>query len=198
VRKGQRVWLAVLVVAVCVAAVLVVTAPQGGPKRYESDRFTFSYPSEWDRVDDLRFPMAEGWVGERQVGRNVVGIDRDSFVNVYAVDAPGRLVDRANVRDLILTERQTLVEMALELGTVQIRQEPFVVEGARLPAIRFVLLYDNPRGVEVTSTITQLYEGTTQYIVACEADSDGRAEIERGCRMVLDTLEARSSAGAGP
>jgi hypothetical protein len=198
VRKGRRVWLAVLFVAVCASlAVLVVTATKGDPKRYQSDRFTFSYPSEWDRIDGLRFPMAEGWVGERQVGRTVVGIDSDSFVNVYAVNALV-VVDRANVRDLILTERQTLVEMALELGTVQIRQEPFVVEGARLPAIRFVLLYDNPRGVEVTSTITQLYEGTTQYIVACEADSDGRAEIERGCRMVLDTLEARSSAGAGP
>lgn len=188
VRKRRRVWIAALAVAGCAITALVVTVLPDGPKRHQAERFAFSYPSGWSRLEGLRFPMAEDLQGAHGVGRHVVGIDRDNFVNVYAVDIPVA-IDRANVRDVVASEREAFIATASQLGTVHIRQEPSLVGDERLPAIRFRVLYDNPRGVEVTSTITQLYDGATEYIVACEADAAAGAEVARGCRMVLETFE---------
>lgn len=192
---GRRVWWAILVVALCVAAVVVITTlSTEGSKRYEADSFAFSYPSEWEQIEGLEFPLAEGTLEEGMAGRNVVGIDADSWVSVDAVDNR-TAIDRDNIRDLIPSQRQILVETAMVLGTVQIRQEPFVVENEVLPATRSRLLFDNPRGTEVVSTVTELFDGTTQYIVNCQADADSREEIERGCRQVLDTFEALGQEG---
>lgn len=160
-------------------------------EEYVTEDFGFSYPSGWERVAGVEFPLAEEQ-GTDQVGRDTVGFDRDSWVSVFASDVPvGFRVTPQNVDGLLAVQREVLSDQVA--GTDgELVEAPRRVDAAGLVGFRARVAGPNVRGVMIESTLTQLFDGDRSYVIACQSEALRAAQIARGCAMVLDSFEPRA------
>lgn len=175
--------LASLAVVVGVAAV----ALGDEERRYEAEEFSFAYPQAWRKIEGVRFPALEQAVEDTPAGEDVVGIDQESWVSVFAVDV-GVTVDAAKVRELVDPYGTGLRATVANTLGARLLQEPFVVDKGGLPGMRYRVLAPSLQGNRVTDTVTIVFSGSRQFVVTCQARPEHALAMAEGCEQVLGTL----------
>lgn len=169
------------------AAVILVATSIRGPV-YETAEFQFSYPSEWKRIENVRFPNAEA-LGDSSVGAHTVGVDQDNWVTV--VMTPVRFeVTLRNVSEVASVAREQYEEL-LEPAGVRFMERAYAVEDAGLPGIRLRVKLESRRGVWVEEQITTLYRDSTSYTISCQSRGEHVREMTAGCDRVFETFRAK-------
>lgn len=185
--------LGVVLLGVGILAQLLRADGGSDSARHEAERFSFSYPAGWERIEGEQ-PV--GIDDSPDYGRHVFGADRDHLVVVaYLQDLPDTITER-NVDQLIPGYRRIFARFTKGLAEggrdARIVLAPTVTEAAGLPAVesRMTSLDERDRMIR-TRSIT-IYRGPEQYVVGCrrpvEVGSQTRA-ADRGCEQVLETLE---------
>ncbi len=183
---------------VCAGAWALVASGGGGDRRYETGAFSFTYPSGWQEIDGIDFPLADSF-GAEGVGRDTVGIDPDNWVTVFSTTV-GIEIDERNVGALLPAARATFAELVRSLDGGRLLQEPYVVSEVGMPGFRVRVALKSTRGVLVDYEVTQLYRGRDTYIVGCQNRPARATEITAGCAQVLETFRPRpeSASVGGP
>lgn len=156
-------------------------------RRYEAEGFSFAYPEEWREIEGVQFPALEQAVEDTPAGEDVVGIDRESWVSVFAVDV-GITVDAAKVRELLDPYRTGVQATVANTPGARLLQELFVVEKGSLPGMRYRVSAPSLQGNRVTDTVTILFSGSRQFVVTCQAPPEQALAVAEGCERVLGTL----------
>lgn len=175
-------------VAVAVVAVVVFVAEEG-PKRYEAERFAFTYPEGWEVIEGVDFPLAEQY-GREEVGENTVGVDLENWLTVFEVET-GVPVDSGNVRDVVPAQAELVRETVAVNPGGRVIMEPFVVQEAGLPGTRYRFAARGQRGRAVEDAITTLFDGTRAYVFNCQARPELIVEVTAGCEQVFDSFEVK-------
>ena len=166
--------------------------------RHETQRFSFSYPAQWDRLEGEE-PAAIS--GSDDYGRHAFGPDRDHVVTVaYVQDLPDRIT-AGNVEQLIPGYRRIFARFneSLRRGgrAARVLLPPTVTEAAGLPAVESRAASRDERGREIRTRSITIYSGNEQYVVGCRRpvkEDAGTRAADRGCEQVLETLQIE---GAG-
>jgi hypothetical protein len=158
----------------------------------ETPEFSFDYPSEWERIEGVQFPLAEA-AAQQEVGKNTVGLDPDNWVTAYGGQG-GVEINAQNI-DQLLTLATPFYRKTFEEAGGRMLQDPYRVRAAGLPAIRFRVAVKSVRGVAVEDEVTTLYRGRRIYTVNCQNRPERATEITAGCAQEGRPSSSRRGAG---
>jgi hypothetical protein len=154
-------------------------------KTFRGGGLSFAYPASWHEltpgpeVGGITFRAAVGPPGGTQ---DAVGVT----VQPVGVRLEGR--DLA-ITPQNLTRYESVAVLAVETPISILGGElsaPKRVSAAGLPGFRFEVSHMGLRGGgHVDAHITQLFKGSTTYIVSCQYTARGAAELKRACDQVL-------------
>jgi len=147
-----------------------------GDKTYEGDGYAFTYPGDWEGGNSA----------------SITGNDRDALVG-----PPGRggleyvavLVNegRPSVTDDNIVE--AIADLAEELAQDGgLLDGPEQIEVGGLPAAQANFRATNDEGVEIRSRQTYVYQGTTWYLIICNAPPAQFDDHSVGCDRVESSL----------
>lgn len=187
-RRVVRLGLAALV-TLALGLVAVALVRSSAPEVYETEDLRFSLPSGWERIEGVRFPLAEGKVFGEGFGDDVVGLDRGNWIMVVARESTV-LIDSTNVGSLVPTFRAMVEDIAMVLpDPYEVVRPPSVIEEAGLPGVRFVIRGKGVRERPFLSVVTQLFAGRRYFVINCQSEGARRRAVKAGCDRVLSSFE---------
>jgi hypothetical protein len=139
--------------------------------------FEFSYPEPLAETEDVTVAQQLGNAAEETVA---IGIDENNAILVqrFELEIP---IDEHNLglAKLELERLLTGVDPDVRLGETSV---------AGFPALTAddVTVRTIPGGV---SDLTVLFDGNQEYLLNCQSSDEHRAEIERACEQMVDSLE---------
>jgi hypothetical protein len=186
-----------ILVGVLVGVVAAGTGCAGGggahkasaeAKTFRGGGFSFTYPASWHELTPgpelggITYRAGVGPPGPRHEAVSVT-------VQPVGVRLEGR--DLA-ITAQNLTRYESLAVIAVETPVSLMGGElsaPKRVSAAGLPGFRFEVSHMGLRGGgHVDAHITQLFKGSTTYIVSCQYTARGAAELQRACDQVLGSF----------
>ena len=154
-------------------------AGENGERTYEGDDYSFTYPGDWEERDGSSFAG-----NERDV---VVGPPDGEFELMAVLFAGNR---RTNVT--VDNVDEAITDLASDLAAddgIEVVEGPTRMEVGGLPAAQAQMSGTNDQGVEITSRQTYVYQGSTWWLLLCNARPAQFEELSRGCNQVEDSLQ---------
>lgn len=173
---------------------LVLLEARAGPKTYEAERFSFSYPDDWQEVE-LALPLA----GESELGEHTVGPDDDNWVTVgYTRPNDPPVVARGNVDQLIPHYTERFTELSEQVAG-ELLSPPAVTDAAAPPGIELRIRVPAESGPgEAVDRITTLWAPEGQFGINCHHSEAASAELEQelasGCELIVESFRAHAAA----
>jgi hypothetical protein len=201
VRAGRRWPLVAAIVAgaaIVGAAVwlIVSVASSGGApslRTFADHGVKFTYPEVLTRSEvEQSSASFDRFLGTAEWHVALVR-DRDNVVVVAEVRLPF-ITDDSNA-DAVVQQSVARVPSDTTLS-----DGPDPIDVGRLDGYRVVWRSHAPEGHAVTSEVTEMFEGTSWYVVKCQYTTALADEMRRTCQRILDSLEittARADAAHG-
>lgn len=144
--------------------------------------FSFSYPEGWKVTRNAAFSYGSG-AGRRSVSISLKDPYDQVTITQYLLKKavpPGLNGNRKEV-DAVVAD---LTKQAK--GTAG---DGEVVKYGGLPGYEYFVEYTAPDGTELRNQLVFLFKGKDEFQVNCQSTEKNREELEKGCNLVLDTLE---------
>ncbi len=153
----------------------------GGNETFDAEGIgiTFEHPSDFDRLEKIRFGRQAGAQAAARAG---VGLDVDNAI----------IVSRYDLQATVTAGNLATFKAEVDRVIGQLAGKP--VSGRRitygsLPGYEYEVSLDDPPGA--TSRLALLFDRRTEYLVNCQSTPEKRDQIEEACRQALDTLEKK-------
>lgn len=177
------------------AVALLLTVSQGRPverariESFSGRGISFSYPStlqrlapgDADEVDVAQMTHAAA-DGDDAAWREVFVMDESDVVVVFGRDLP-YLVDDENVRAYEASVLGRYRAAGIELPRTRV----VAVDG--LVALSSASYGRTPAGAQVEIRTTEIFTGSTGYVVICQRATEGSAELVAACDAILRSVE---------
>ena len=145
---------------------------------HEGFPFTFTYPEDFEEIDEVEISQQLGAAAEETVA---VGVDeQDAIILEHFI-----VQIEVNEQNLRLAKRE-IDSLLQQLGPGA--PPTTETEVAGLPALTAteVPVSDIEGGL---SDLTILFDGDDEYVINCQSTEEHRDEVDEACEMALDTLE---------
>lgn len=175
--------LCAMVVAVLVALPTVAGCGGEGEKTFSTPTypFSFSYPSDWKLTRNAAFSYGSG-AGERSVSVSLK--DPYDQVTITQYKLKKTLPEGVNGNQKELDR----IVARLTSEAKGASSEAEVVEHGGIPGYQYIVEYSSPDGTLLRNQLVFLFNGDDEYQINCQSTDKNRAELEKGCNLVLDTL----------
>lgn len=120
-----------------------------------------------------------------------MGLDRDNWVTVFASELPPEIQITPGNVDALLGAQRELLGGLVARNDGELLEGPRRIDVAGLPGFRARVAGRNERRVRIESKLTQLYRGSTTWVIACQSDAEHAAQITAGCTRVLESFAPR-------
>lgn len=179
-RRGLQA--AVIVVAF---ALLAATGCGGDSEKTFSTPtypFSFSYPSDWKLTRNAAFNYGSG-AGKRSVSVSL----KDPYDQVTIT----QYVLKKTLPEGVNGNRKEVDRIVARLtaeakGTAS---DGEIVEYGDIPGYKYVVEYEALDGTILRNQLVFLFKGKDEFQINCQSTEKNRKELEKGCELVLDTLE---------
>lgn len=152
-----------------------------GSQTFDESEFgiTFEYPDEFEQEDDITISSSAGGSSTARKGIKLGKYD----VIVITRFNLNFAVTEANLAR-VKPEVDQVVSQAAD-SKVSGEQ----IEFGGLPGYEYE--FDITEPTDAQSRFVVLFDGKTEYTINCQSTEEKRAELNEGCRMVLETLETK-------
>jgi hypothetical protein len=187
--KRRTGWIiAGVVAAVVVLGLIALVVVFGGQNTYEGNGVTFDYPATWAVDDAAEFQTQAGdatWtvaVGPESGSDAVV-------VSSYALRSDVGSVSPADLRAELENTFGGLVTQAGGQVTEPLSEATM----GGLDGYSITFTTPDTEGGDLTTELTAVFEGSTQWNVQCQSHADSADEIQEGCTAIHDSFEVTAS-----
>jgi hypothetical protein len=151
---------------------------------YDANGVTFSYPTAWQPMKLADTSASTGsfdWTF-------TIGLDERNLVNVggstiAGAITPGNVDARAHSIELQVQNVFTQAGGAMT-------GRPVRLEVGGLPAMRFDGEARTPAGARVRTRLVLVFDGTTEYQIACQYEDASARRLLRGCEEIVSSFVA--------
>ncbi|MBI5310494.1 MAG: hypothetical protein HZB14_05650 [Actinobacteria bacterium] len=144
--------------------------------------FSFSYPDGWKVTRNAAFNYGAG-AGLRSVSVSLKDPYDQVTVTQYKLKKTLPKGVNGNRREVDKIVAQLTSEAK---GTAS---DGEVVSHGGIPGYMYVVEYNAPDGRLLRNQLVFLFKGRDEFQINCQSTDERRAELEKGCDMVLDTIE---------
>jgi hypothetical protein len=188
-RKRRTGWIVAGVVAgVVVLGFIALVVVFGGQNTYEGNGVTFDYPAAWAVDDAAEFQTQAGdatWTV-------AVGPESGSDAVIVSSYALRSDVGSVSPEDLQAELENTFGGLVTQAGG-QVTEPLTEATMGGLDGYSITFTTPDTQGGDLTTELTAVFEGRTQWNVQCQSHADSADEIQEGCTAVRDSFEVTAS-----
>lgn len=158
---------------------------------FEGEGFAIDLPSEWERVDDIPFPVATGRGVELE--DDTLGVDPENWIVAYSFqrNAEGVAITDDNVLSLAPSLRNTFTDLARVVPGGALTDDPVAIAAGDLPGLRLRLVYEGGSGAQNTYELFELIADDRGYVIGCNHSPLHVEEVLDACGVALESFEER-------
>ena len=151
-----------------------------GPQTFEEEGFpfTFEYPGDFDRAEDVEFEASLGGSSDEDIALTV---DTHDGIILQRITL-NRAVDESNL-ELAKRELDGLIgqtDPSAPQGTTG--------ETAGFPSLSYEGLTSPADDTEIESSLLVLFEGDQEFVINCQSTEENRETLTEACDRMRETL----------
>lgn len=169
--------------AAALLAFVTVAAGCGGPEKFETPTypFSFEYPSGWKTTRSADFVYGAG-AGERSISVQYKPPKDQIVVTQYKLPGTVPPGESANQKEIDRIARR----LAKQAGGTTSEARPVTFGG--IPGYQYIIEY--PDGTTtLRNNVTFLFRGNDEFQIICQSSPENRDTVEEGCDQVLSTIK---------